>query len=651
VGASANPDKIGHQVLKNIINGGFDGEVYPINPKEDTILDLPCFDSVSDVSGLVDLAVVVVPSKAVLSVVSECGEKGIGAVAVISAGFAETGSEGRALQDELVLLCQKNNMTLLGPNCLGIINSHKKLNASFACTMPRAGNIGFLSQSGAIISSFVDWSQSTGFGFSTIISLGNKAMLSEVDALKYLYSDLDTSSIFGYIEGFLVTPELTQVLKQFAKTKPTVFLVGGQSELGSRAAKSHTGAIISSYISTKTYLKQAGVIVADNLSDFMLYAKEFSAFQKIGGRSLAVVTNAGGPGIMASDAVAKHNLQLPALPAHISKELAFHLRSEASVGNPIDVLGDASIEEYRLAIEAALASENIFGLVVIITPQTATDVLGIANVIIGLPKSKPVAVCLVGGEIVGSARLKLEENSIPCFSSPDGAVLAMSALVEFSLEQSELNVFQNGTKKYDQSSKNDILEEYGIPGLPYFVANDSSQVEMISNKIGFPLVVKVADETGHKSDVGGVRLNIQSAEEAMRASTEIGFPVILGRMIKAKRELFIGLRRDPSVGVSVAFGTGGIYGQAYGDFCYRIAPLSTQEAIKMISETIIGKILADPRGEDPYDIDALAKIIVAASKMITDYENILEIDFNPILATPTEYFAVDVRVITTPSPE
>jgi len=646
IGASSDPEKIGYQILNNLITGEFTGKIFAVNPKGGEILGIKVFPDITEINELVDLAIIVIPSTAVLSVLKQCADCGVKSVIVISAGFSETGEEGEKLQEEAAEVCQKGGITMLGPNCLGLINTEVNLNASFAHLMPKKGNISLVSQSGAMISALIDWSSSSSQGFSKIFSMGNKADISEEPVLEYLYNDPKTKVIIAYLEQINVSEQLTKLFIKYSKTKPTVVLFGGKTSFGAKAASSHTGSMISSYSAIETYLKQAGVIIASSLSELFTLCRLFSNFQKIENDNIAVITNAGGPGIVTCDELYAKELNLTKLSSETNDLLEKNCRPCANISNPVDILGDASETDYKKALEIVEDDPNVGSILVLLTPQSSTNVLETASVIAEFSSNKPVVSAFIGGDNLNKARTIIEKSGKPCYSSPDEAVNAISSLFYFNKVKSQLLLPGNGQKQFDKDKKNEILKKYSLPILEYYKAENFKDLNNFADEIEYPVVLKTAKlEIVHKSDSGGVILDIKNEEELERAFNELGSPVIIGKMVKGKSEIFLGIKKDPNVGTLVAFGTGGIYSEIYKDMSYRVSPISKAVALEMINETNMGKILQGARGQNKYDLNALSEIMVNAAKFADDYENIKEIDFNPLIASYPNFYIVDVRII------
>ncbi|MCX6808685.1 MAG: acetate--CoA ligase family protein, partial [Candidatus Berkelbacteria bacterium] len=513
--------------------------------------------------------------------------------------------------------------------------------------IPEAGKIALLSQSGAIITSLIDWSKSSHLGFSKIFSVGNQAQLSEAELLEFLYQDTETSVIIAYMERLEVNEKLTETLIKYAKKKPTVVLFGGKSHFGAKAALSHTGSVVSSYLSVKTYLSQAGVIIADGLEDLLLFARSFYNNQSISGKRLAIVTNAGGPSIAAADNIAEMNLEMSHFEVKTEEALSKVLRAESNLKNPVDLLGDADEKSYEEAIKIVAKDKNVDGMVVILTPQSSTKINETAEIIAKYKGEKPLFASFVGGEILASAKKIIEESGHPCFSYPEEAVAGMKVLADYSLKkQTILLPHKENNKIFIQAKKDQILHEFNLPVVRYYRIEHEHELDELAEKVGYPIVLKTADETAHKSDIGGVILNIENKFELKKAFLKIGAPAIIGKMVKTKFEIMLGIKKEEHIGTTVLFGSGGIYSEILNDFSFRIAPVNMEMAEAMISETKIGRILDGARDQRKYDLKKLAEIICAAVKFADNFGNIAEVDFNPIIADAENFHLVDIRVIT-----
>jgi len=646
IGASEHPAKIGYQIVNNIKNAGFEGQIYPINNKGGRVLDMPMTRSIMEIDSAIDLAIIVIPSIFVAKTVKECAEKSVKAIIIISAGFAEQGEKGAGMQEEVSRICRENNILMLGPNCLGLINTEISLNASFANTTPNHGNVSLISQSGAIISSMIDWSLANNIGFSKIFSMGNAAVIQEKDVYEYLYNDDSTKVIVAYLEKLDVNDELTKTFIKYSAKKPTIILFGGKSDFGSKAAASHTGSIVSSYVSIETYLKQAGIVVAENLEDLFAYTQIFSRYQSIGGKKIGIVTNAGGPSIATCDSISAEGMKLAELSSDTTEFLEGKLRESASLRNPVDILGDGTELEYEAAIKGVLEDPGVDGMIIILTPQSSTKVEAIANAIASIHADKPVVSVFIGGKSVSESAVKIREAGRICFDFPEQAVKALSALAAFTETKNSLLVPVESKFTYDNSAKNDLLQKYSLPVLSYLTCYTSKEAVHAADKIGYPVVMKTGNkEIIHKSDAGGIALNLANQESVEKAFSDIGSPAIVGKMVKTKYEIFLGIKKDQHVGTVIAFGTGGIYAETFNDFSYRISPISPETAMEMILETKMGQILSGLRGQRGVDLQKLSQIIINTARFADDHLNISEIDFNPVIADADNFYIVDARII------
>lgn len=668
VGASASPEKLGFQVLDNIIRYGYKGGIYPINPKADEILGLRAYPSVKDINGPVDLAVILVPSKAVPPVLEECGQKGLKGAVIITAGFREVGKEGKALEQQLIEIASRYGMKLIGPNVLGIIDTVANLNASFAAGIPRRGHIAFMSQSGALCTSVLDFALGQGTGFSRFYSIGNKADLNEIDFLKAWQHDPETNVIAAYLEGITNGPEFMRVARKVSREKPIVAIKSGTTSAGSRAVSSHTGTLAGSEKAYDAAFKQSGIVRAGSVQDLFDYSQAFARQPIPQSDAVAVVTNAGGPGIMASDAIERCGMRLASLTPEIQQELRAALPAAASVVNPIDVLGDAPADRYALAIEGALRDPNVGMVLVVLTPQTTTQIPETAKLLGELASryQKPAFAAFMGDLAIREAVEILTDYSIPNYPVPERAVAAMNAmwkhrqwtnLPELSIEHFDVDksvvrkildqVRTDGRATAGDAEAREVLEAYGIPLPKTALAKNADEAVAYAEKIGYPVVMKIASpDILHKTDIGGVKLNLTSAAEVRDAFDLIMYRAVrhmpdaniwgcqIQQMVKGGRETIIGVNRDPQFGPLLMFGLGGVYVEAFKDVTFRVAPIDRREAKEMISEIRSYALLRGVRGEPPADIDGIVDTLLRVSQLVTDFPEIVELDINPLLAFP-----------------
>jgi acetyltransferase len=683
IGASREPGKVGHAVLRNIIESGFKGEVYPVNPRADKVLGLNAYKSVLEVPGDIDLAVIVIPAQAVLDVMEECGRKGVKYAVVISAGFKEIGGEGIEREGKLIEIARKYGVRVVGPNCLGIIDLHTPLNASFASIPETKGGIAFISQSGALLSAILDWAPKAGIGFSKIVSLGNKADLNEVDFLTYLGEDPETKVILLYLESIADGRRFIEVGSTVTRKKPVILLKGGITEAGAKAALSHTGSMAGGVTALKAALRKAGIIQVSSVSELFDMAIAFNSQPIPAGSRVGIVTNAGGAGVVISDLLVSRGLKLAEPSRYTVDYLRSVLPPVASVYNPVDVIGDAKADRYGVAIEALLRDPNIDSLLVILTPQVVTEPEETAKVIVELSRrypSKPILAIFMGGGKVEKATRILIENNIPVYDMPERAVTAVLGLSNYrelrelltkALEYVEVfdvdkekaleiieEVRRQGRRVLLEHEAKEIVRSYGIPVVPTKLAVSEDRAVEIARKLGYPVVVKISSpDIIHKSDIGGVITNLKSDDEVAEAfrtvisnarryvPTASIYGATVQKMVPKGREVIIGATKDPVFGHLIMFGLGGIYIELFKDVSFRLAPLSIYEAKEMITETKAYTLLRGFRGEPPADINSIINILLRVSKLVTDIPQIVEIDINPLFVYEIGAIAVDARII------
>lgn len=665
IGASKDPRKVGFSILQNLKDNGYSGEIYPVNPTADSIIGLKSFDKVSSIPGPPDLAVIAVPREIVMDVIRDCGIKGVRAAIVITAGFKETGEEGHILESRLLEQAKSFGMRILGPNCLGLINTGNGLNVSFAPSMPLKGSIAFFSQSGALCTAILDWSLSRGVGFSKFISLGNKSDVDELDIMEYLSSDPYTRVILGYIEGVRAGREFMERAWDTARKTPLVIAKAGGTAAGARAASSHTGTLAGSERAWEAVFKQTGILRADTIEQLFNYALAFANNPIPGGPGLAVVTNAGGPGIIAADACERSSARMADLaPATVSR-LRENLPSSAGFFNPVDVIGDARAGRYTAALEAVLEDPNVDGALVILTPQAMTDVEDTAMAIADIKRkaSKPVLAAFMGGERIKKGADILRDEKVSVYPYPEDGVKSFEALVRYRAargrSKSVIKTFETdkdrvrqtidtanalGKKELGEGEAREVIESYGFRTPGNFLAVTSKEAVARARQIGYPVVMKIASpDILHKTDVGGVRVGIKDDREVEAAFLEITSnakrlmprAMVLGcmvqEMVTGGREVILGMSKDPQFGPLIMFGMGGIYVEALGDVSFRIAPIGESDAREMMQEIKMYRILKGLRGEKPSDIGAIREAILRLSQLVCDFPEIVEMDINPLL--------------------
>jgi len=682
IGASKSPGKIGNVIVKNMISCGYQGKIFPINPKETEIEGLPCYPAVDKTPEPPGLAVVSVPAAGALEVAELCGKGGVKNLVVITAGFKETGREGLELERKLLETCRRYKMRMLGPNCVGFMDTHAPINASFATGFPRRGEIAFISQSGAMVLSILDWSYQAGLGFSKFISLGNKADLTEAHFIEDAAADPHTKVILCYIEDVENGSHFLEVAGRATRKKPIIILKSGASQAGAQAASSHTGALAGSDLAYETAFRQCGVIRARSMPELFDLAVAFANQPAPGGERVAVVTNSGGPGIVATDTIELKGLKMARFTKETVAELRGQLPAESNIYNPVDVLGDARAYRYRFALEKVLADPGVDSAVVLVCPAGVTEPLETARAMIEMREAhpeKPLFAAFMGGERLSEGVKLLGEAKIPCFTFPEPAISAISGLVSYGRarelpEEAALQALDGIDAKtvktvfYDVKKDNrlvllgseaaEVVGAYGIPAAPTVLATSPEEAAEQAEKIGCPVALKVASpKIMHKTDVGGVKIGLDSPEKVRR-----GFVVIMDnihrylpravvygvevqKMMPKGVELIIGMSRDVQFGPLIAFGLGGIYVNLLKDVSFRLAHgLTAREIENMLAETKAYTLLRGYRGEKPADIRAIIEIIGRVVKLVTDFPEITEMDINPVFAYSRGASALDVKI-------
>jgi acetate---CoA ligase (ADP-forming) len=684
IGASTNPSKLGYSVLENLVEGGFagQGKVYPINRGSREILGQAAYPSVMDVPGPIDLAVIVIPHQAVPDALRECGKKGIPAVIVISAGFREAGKEGLERELELVDIIKEYQIRLIGPNCLGVIDTFTPLNASFAAGTPPKGPMAFMSQSGALGTAVLDIALAGRLGLSKFASLGNKADVSEIDLLKAWADDEETRAILIYTEGLPNGAEFIEVARQVTRIKPVVAIKSGVTQAGSRAVSSHTGSLAGSEQAYQAAFRQAGVLRAESMESLFDMALALAYQPPLKGDRIAIITNAGGPGILATDALEHAGLSLARFELETIHALEQYLPDAASAANPVDLLGDARTDRYRFALENVIADPNVNGIMVLTTPQAMTEIADTAQAVVDLAKTtdKPVLGCFMGEARMNEGVRILTEQGVPNYPYPERAAHAFKAMAEYSRIQArpepEYKYYEVDRKKVQtvfdmveqedrhtigDSEARDILTAYGFQIPQSEVAASPEEAVKIARRIGYPVVLKIASpDILHKTDVGGVRVGLRSDEEVrdafelMTYRTQRYLPearlwgCLVQEMVPSGGiEILVGMNRDPQFGPLVTFGLGGIYVETLKDVTFRVAPFSVREAWQMISEIRAHALLDGVRGNPASDKEAIVDSLLRIGQLVQDFPQIAELDINPLIVYPEQQgaIAIDMRLV------
>ncbi|MFC1798596.1 acetate--CoA ligase family protein [Thermodesulfobacteriota bacterium] len=681
VGASTTPGKVGHDIFANILRGGYTGTLYPVNPKAKSVLSVKAYASILDIPDAVDLAMIILPPKLAQNSIKEAIEKGIKGLVIVSAGFREVGGEGLEIENRIVDMCREAGIRVVGPNCLGVINPlpSVRLNASFSARMPASGNISFISQSGALCTAVLDFAADREFGFSKFISIGNKADVDELDLLRYLHADEDTEVIMIYLEELRRGPEFVEAVKAITsgdvRPKPVLVIKSGRTSAGAKAAASHTGALAGTEAVYDAIFQQAGIIRVDSIDELFDFASAFayrneSELGKLrrkvpNGNRVAIVTNAGGPGIVATDMTVSSGLQLAQFKEETTEALASHLPFTANLHNPVDVIGDAAQDRYENALAAVIKDEGVDGALVILTPQSMTNVLGTAEAIvrIGRRSPKPILCCFMGIIDVSAGVKYLQEHGIPVFSFPENAAKAFGALYRYSnwLNRQHLAQFDLA---YDRDRAGEIiagclaldkcrlgeldglelLSCYGFDVLPVKLARDATEAVELAEAISYPVVMKiVSKDILHKSDVGGVIVGIEDGAGAQKAFDTIMDRakqkqpdaqidgILVEKMAPHGEEVILGMNRYPIFGPLLMCGLGGVFVELFQDVVFRLAPIGRNEARRMVRSIRGYKLFKGFRGRPKADAEEIEKCMVRLSNMAINHPEILEMDVNPLL--------------------
>ncbi len=681
IGASRDEGKLGHAVFKNLIQCGYDGRLYPINPKADDILGHQAYPSVLAVTEKIDLAVIVIPDRFVAHVLEDCGQKGVKGVIVITAGFREIGGEGIKKEKALVDIVERYDMRMLGPNCLGIIDTICPLNASFARGMPRRGDIAMMSQSGALLLAILDWALGEEVGFSRFVSLGNKADIDETDLLQLWDEDPHSKVIVAYLEGIADGPRFMEIAQQVTRETPIIAIKAGTSDAGARAVSSHTGTLAGSERAYDAAFKQAGITRADSIEELFDYAHAFAEVPPIKGNKIAIVSNAGGAAIMATDALDRAQLQLASFQRQTIRSLKTRLPPGANALNPVDVRGDADAERYKFALDTVLQDRNVDGVIAILTPQAVTKVDETAHAIANLVRrhDKPVLGCFMGRNTAQIGIEILRDHNVPNYAYPERAVDAMRSMVQrwrwLEYPPRKIETFDVQREKVEQilsqvradrrltvgdAEARSIMTAYGITIPQAQIASNPDEAVEIAQRIGYPVVMKiVSPEILHKTDIGGVKLNL-TGDTAVRDAFDLlmyrasrympGAEIwgaLVQEMVPQGKEVIIGINRDPQFGPLLLFGLGGIYVEALKDVSCRIAPIARWEAEEMITEIRSYPLLRGFRGEKPSDLKAITECILRVSQLAVDFPEIVELDINPLVVNEEGKgaVAIDMRLV------
>jgi acetyltransferase len=683
IGASGTKGSVGYDILNNLIGSGYEGTVYPVNNSRQSVQGVKAYPSVLQVPDKIDLAIIATPAETVPDIVKECGEAGVNGIVIISAGFSEVGEHGKELVDKILEYNKKYDNVIIGPNCLGFIKPSKYLNASFANKMALPGKIAFISQSGALCTSILDWSVKNNVGFSHFVSIGSMIDVGFHDLIDYFGQDPETNSIIIYMESITDARRFLSAARAFSRSKPIILLKVGKSKEGAKAAMSHTGSLTGNDAIFNAAFKRAGIIRVDTIGELFDAAQALSMQKRPAGKRLAVVTNAGGPGVIVTDSLIEKGGELAALSEKTMAKLNEVMPPAWSHGNPIDVLGDAKPELYKTAVGLCLEDNNVDGILLVLTPQSMTDLEGIAHKVIELPNRgrKTILASWMGEDDVRCGCEILKKGSIPCFRVPEDAVKTFMNMYNYSRNLELLyetpetipdafnpektkakNLIKNilKEKRYvlTEYEAKKLLEFYHISVIKNTTITSENEVEKIADEVGFPVAMKImSPDIMHKTDVGGVIINVSSAEEARIAFRKIMESVkrlaprakiegiLVEQMISKRYELIIGSEKDSLFGPSICFGMGGVAVEVFNDINIGLPPLNMALALRLIEETKIYELLKGYRGMEGVDIETIQFLLYKFAYLLSDFPEIKSIEINPFGVDAVGGTALDAKVV------
>ncbi len=683
IGASTKPGTIGRETLHNILLAEFNGKVFPVNPKASVIHSIKAYSTILDVPDAVDLAIVIVPKQFVKDVARQCGEKGVKGLVVISAGFSETGKEGKKREMEVLKVVQDYGMRMIGPNCFGIVNTNPdvNLNATFGKVFPRRGRIGFITQSGAMGEAIMNHARELGIGFSLVASIGNKADISSNDILEYLKDDPDTDIILMYLENFGNPRHFTLIARELSQTKPIVAVKSGRTTLGAKAASSHTGALAGLDVGVDALFDQTGVMRVDTIEELFDVAKALSMQPVPKGNRVVVVTNAGGPGILATDALINNGMDMPPLSPATIKKLRTFVSADASFANPMDMVAGAGPNEFRKTLDAVKTDDRYDSIIPIFVPPVTIDELEVARNIqeAVADTKKTVLACFMGAGRNSAGIEHLRNHGIPVYIYPESIAKTLATishyqrrinspngkLKNFSVDTDRVQTIIDAARAAGKpaiigSEAIEILTAYGIPAACYQITDSERDTVAAAKSMGLPVVMKVSTpEILHKTEIGGVMLDLRTEREVRDAFRELRtrvdkelakgetFSVAIQQMVTGGIETVMGMTTDPSFGPLIMFGLGGIYVEIMKDVAFRINPLTNVHARDMIRSLKSYPLLKGYRGAPPVDIATMEETLLRLSQLVKDFDAFSEIDINPFMASPEKdrCKAVDARFI------
>ena len=663
IGASTSPEKLGYGAARNLIESGYQGAIHFVAQKSGELFGRTIHTSLQDVPNPVDLAILIVPTQATPQAIEECARRGIKAAVIVSAGFREVGAEGAALEQQCVAIARAHGVRLLGPNCIGTIDTHLPLDTTFLQPpMPEKGGIGFISHSGAFAAAIIDWARGQGFGFSRIVSLGNQADVNETDMLPMLADDDATKVIVMYMESISNGRRYVQTASEVSKQKPVIALKVGRFEAGQKAAASHTGALAASDTAFNAAFEKAGVLRAETAEQMFDWARALETCPLPKGNRIGILTNAGGPGVIAADSLEHHNLMLAHLGESTLEALSATLPPAANIHNPVDMLASASPETYATCLKTLLQDKNVDAVLIILPPPPMFKAEEVARAMIEVIEhfNKPVVVALMGSTLVEEAGNVFRAARVPTYPFPERAASALATLVKRAKGLQSHLILQFASKPSKAGrllTPDELMQAYNIPTAPVKLARDENEAIALANELGFPVVMKIASpDIPHKSDVGGVLLNIkdtdalQSGYRHMMKRIEALVPppriegVHIQRQIPNGQEVIVGMARDEQFGALMMFGSGGVEVEGLKDVAFALGTLDQAGAESMMRNTWAGRKLKGFRGIPPVDEEAVKDVLIKLSRLAAEHEEIEEIEINPLRVLAKGAVAVDVRV-------
>ena len=679
IGASRQKNTIGREILRNLVEFEFTGPVYPVNPHADAVGSMKCYPSVLDVPDEVDLAVVTVPRERALEVVEQCGKKGVRGLVMITAGFKEVGGRGARLESELARRLKRYGMRMVGPNCMGVINTEPqvRLNATFAASLPPRGGVGFVSQSGALGEAILADAVQSGLGVAMFVSMGNKTDISGNDLLEYWEDNPDIHTILLYLESFGNPRRFTQIARRITRKKPVIVVKAGRTAAGAQAASSHTGSLVELDLAAESLLEQCGVLRVSSMEELFVQAGALANQPLPAGSRVAIVTNAGGPGILCTDACIGHGLTMAELSPRTRRALQRALPPEASTRNPVDMIASADAERYRAALDLVKKDGGVDGIVAIFVSPIMIDAYEVARAVAAAADgSKPVLCVFMGKQRSEEGVQELRRHRVPVYRFPEEAASAMAAMARYRMLR-DLPVGKIVSFEVDRdrarhtlararrarrtaltpAEVQDVLLSYGFPLVPAKIASTPAEAMAAARELGYPVVLKaVSGRISHKSDVGGVKVDLRTADEVGAAYDELmsrlrrrdpQLQILVQRMVRGGREVILGMAREPSFGPILMFGLGGIFVEVLRDVSLRIHPITDLEARAMIERVKGYPLLAGARGEPPVAVPRIEEGLLRLSQLVSDFEDELaELDLNPFIVTerPEDSFVVDARI-------